>query len=77
MKDLKDTPGYELLYIDHSPEYVKVILDENPKEVKEYNEGATGLMGFFMGKVMTASRGTCNPAKVKEELEIQLLNRIK
>lgn len=32
-------------------------------------------MGFFMGKVMTASRGSCNPAKVRKELEIELMNR--
>jgi len=47
---------------------VKKILDENPKEVERYKIGDKKLAGFFVGKVMQASKGKANPKIVNEML---------
>jgi aspartyl-tRNA(Asn)/glutamyl-tRNA(Gln) amidotransferase subunit B len=43
----------------------KVIAD-NPDEVKRYQEGKKGLIGFFVGQVMRQSGGKANPQMVTE-----------
>ncbi|MEO6694792.1 MAG: Asp-tRNA(Asn)/Glu-tRNA(Gln) amidotransferase subunit GatB [Ignavibacteria bacterium] len=47
---------------------VKKILDENPKEVERYKTGDKKLAGFFVGKIMQASKGKANPKIVNELL---------
>lgn len=47
---------------------VKKILDENPKEVERYKIGDKKLAGFFVGKIMQASKGKANPKIVNELL---------
>ncbi len=63
------------LHEDTSAQYVKNVLEINPNQVQQYKNGATGLMGFFMAKVMIACKGSCNPGRVKEELELQLSDK--
>ncbi len=40
---------------------VKEVLSKNPEKVKEYKKGKKGLIGFFMGEVMKASKGKAEP----------------
>lgn len=40
---------------------VKEVLANNPDKVKEYQKGKKGLIGFFMGEVMKASKGKAEP----------------
>lgn len=47
---------------------IKKILDENPKEVERYRIGEKKLAGFFVGKIMQASKGKANPKVVNELL---------
>lgn len=42
-------------------------LSNNPEEVERYRNGKKGLMGFFMGEVMKASKGKADP-KVASKL---------
>ncbi len=44
------------------------ILANNPKQVETYRSGKTGLLGFFVGQVMKATRGQANPQVVNELL---------
>ena len=52
------------------------ILDEvlaaNPKQVHQYRNGKTTVLGFLVGQVMKASRGQANPAAVNEALRNKL-----
>jgi aspartyl-tRNA(Asn)/glutamyl-tRNA(Gln) amidotransferase subunit B len=49
------------------------ILDANPGQVEAYRGGKEGLLGFFVGQVMKASRGQANPATVNEILRNKLV----
>lgn len=40
------------------------VLAANPEEVERYRKGKKGLMGFFMGEVMKASKGKADPKVV-------------
>ncbi len=51
---------------------VKKILEENPREVERYKIGEKKLAGFFVGKIMQASKGKANP-KIVNELLIKYL----
>ncbi len=44
------------------------ILAANPKQVEQYRGGKKGVLGFFVGQVMKATRGQANPAVVNEIL---------
>lgn len=44
------------------------ILEENPEEVERYKIGEKKLAGFFVGKIMQASKGKANPKIVNEIL---------
>jgi aspartyl-tRNA(Asn)/glutamyl-tRNA(Gln) amidotransferase subunit B len=44
----------------------------NPRQVEAYRGGKTGLLGFFVGQVMKASKGQANPALVNELLQKKL-----
>lgn len=47
-------------------EEARKILDANPKEVERYRGGKESVMGFFVGQLMKAMRGTANPATANE-----------
>ena len=57
-------------------EIVKSVLSENKDEVERYKSGEKKLAGFFVGKVMQASKGKANPKIVNEllikNLEVKL-----
>jgi len=48
------------------------ILAANADKVEEYRGGKEKLLGFFVGQVMKASRGTANPGKVNQLLKERL-----
>jgi aspartyl-tRNA(Asn)/glutamyl-tRNA(Gln) amidotransferase subunit B len=45
-----------------------LVLAEHPVQLEQYRAGKTGLLGFFVGKVMRASGGKADPRKVNELL---------
>ncbi|MFL6415453.1 MAG: Asp-tRNA(Asn)/Glu-tRNA(Gln) amidotransferase subunit GatB [Bryobacteraceae bacterium] len=47
-------------------------ISANPKQVEQYKNGKTALLGFLVGQVMKASRGQANPAAVNEVLKKKL-----
>ena len=47
---------------------VKDVLDANAGEVAKYLDGKTKIFGFFVGKVMAATKGKANPSAVNELL---------
>ena len=57
----------------HLREVARSVIAANPKEVESYRKGKTGLLAFFVGQVMKATKGQANPtltnAVVKELLE--------
>ncbi|WP_457602625.1 Asp-tRNA(Asn)/Glu-tRNA(Gln) amidotransferase subunit GatB [Nitratifractor sp.] len=48
------------------------VLAANGDKVEEYRGGKEKLLGFFVGQVMKASRGTANPGKVNQLLKERL-----
>ncbi len=64
LKQLSDDVAIETL--------VEGILVANPDKVAEYKGGKEKLIGFFVGQVMKASKGSANPAKVNEILKKKL-----
>ncbi|WP_456457559.1 Asp-tRNA(Asn)/Glu-tRNA(Gln) amidotransferase subunit GatB [Nitratifractor sp.] len=48
------------------------VLEANGDKVEEYRGGKEKLLGFFVGQVMKASRGTANPGKVNQLLKERL-----
>jgi aspartyl-tRNA(Asn)/glutamyl-tRNA(Gln) amidotransferase subunit B len=48
------------------------IIAANPKQVEQYRAGKKTVAGFFVGKVMTASKGQANPQLVNELLAKKL-----
>ncbi|MEM6318402.1 MAG: Asp-tRNA(Asn)/Glu-tRNA(Gln) amidotransferase subunit GatB [Bacteroidota bacterium] len=46
---------------DFLAQLVQDVLDKNPDKVKAYKKGKKGLIGFFMGQVMKASKGKAEP----------------
>ncbi len=59
-------------------DFLEPIIDEvissNPDEVKRYQEGKKGLIGFFIGQTMEKSRGKANPKMVREMISEKLEN---
>jgi aspartyl-tRNA(Asn)/glutamyl-tRNA(Gln) amidotransferase subunit B len=53
-------------------EIVDQVLEEHPDEVARYQNGKKGLLGFFMGEVMKASRGKADPKVAKALLQQKL-----
>jgi len=53
---------------------VEEILANNPDKVERYQNGQTGLLGFFMGQVMRETEGTANPELAKKLLQENLSN---
>ena len=53
-------------------EVVLKVLAACPKEVKNYKNGKTKLLGFFVGRVMKETKGKANPKIVNEVLKDKL-----
>ncbi len=53
-------------------EIIDNILSKNQDKVEEYRGGKVKLIGFFVGQVMKASRGSANPQKVNQLLRERL-----
>jgi aspartyl-tRNA(Asn)/glutamyl-tRNA(Gln) amidotransferase subunit B len=51
---------------------VRRVLDDNPKIVEQYRSGKTSVIGFFVGQVMKATKGSADP-KLVPQLIAQLL----
>ena len=45
---------------------VREVIDANPGQVAEFLGGKEKLLGFFVGRVMQATRGKANPQMVNE-----------
>jgi aspartyl-tRNA(Asn)/glutamyl-tRNA(Gln) amidotransferase subunit B len=48
------------------------VISRCPKEVEEYKNGKTKLLGFFVGQVMKETKGKANPKIVNELLKDKL-----
>ncbi len=48
---------------------VEEVVASNPKQVQQYLEGKTAVLGWFVGQVMKASQGKANPAQLQELLK--------
>jgi Asp-tRNA(Asn)/Glu-tRNA(Gln) amidotransferase B subunit len=48
---------------------ITAVVAEHAGKAKEYREGRTGLLGFFVGQVMRRTAGTANPEVVSDLLE--------
>ncbi len=46
---------------DFLEKIVQEVIEKNPQKVSEYQKGKKGLLGFFMGEVMRASKGKAEP----------------
>jgi len=57
---------------DALADVVNDVLDDHPDEVNRYRDGEEKLLGFFMGQVMRATRGTANPQLTRELLQEKL-----
>ncbi len=64
LKQISDTSEIEAL--------VDEVLAGHPREVEAYRGGKTKLLGFFVGRVMRATRGKANPQAVNEILRRKL-----
>jgi aspartyl-tRNA(Asn)/glutamyl-tRNA(Gln) amidotransferase subunit B len=61
-EDIVKTRGLEQLSDeDDLKALVKEIIENNPEEVQRYKDGKTGLLGFFVGQLMKATKGKANP----------------
>ena len=61
LKQVSDTGAIDAI--------IKEVMDANPAQVEGYRGGKDKLMGFFVGQVMKASRGTANPGMVNQRLQ--------
>ncbi len=66
------------LLLQHDDEEISSIIEDllakNPDKVQLYRNGKTGLLGFFVGQVMRATKGKANPKLVNQKLK-QLLEQ--
>ena len=51
---------------------VEDVISENPDKVKEYKDGKTKLIGWFVGQVMKKTKGKANPGLVNKVLSEKL-----
>jgi aspartyl-tRNA(Asn)/glutamyl-tRNA(Gln) amidotransferase subunit B len=51
---------------------IKEVLAQHPAQVEQYRGGKQAVLGFLVGQVMKASKGTANPGKVNELLKHSL-----
>lgn len=64
MKQITDTGAIESA--------VDEVIANNPAQVEQYKSGKVGLLGFFVGNVMKATKGQANPAMVSDLLKQKL-----
>ncbi|MCM1294592.1 MAG: Asp-tRNA(Asn)/Glu-tRNA(Gln) amidotransferase subunit GatB [Muribaculaceae bacterium] len=64
MEQITDTNAIEKVIDD--------VIAANPAQVEQYKSGKTGLLGFFVGNVMKATKGQANPAVVNEIMRKKL-----
>ena len=64
MKQITDTGAIESA--------VDEVIKNNPAQVEQYKSGKVGLLGFFVGSVMKATKGQANPAMVSDLLKQKL-----
>ncbi len=55
--------------------WVDEVLDEHPDELRRFLDGKSGLLGFFVGRVMRRSDGRADPRRVRELLTSALEGR--
>ena len=67
MKQMSD--GDELLKL------VNEVLDNNPKSIEDFKNGKDRAVGFLVGQVMKASKGTANPAMTNQLIKQELAKR--
>ncbi len=53
---------------------VDAVIANNPEQVEQYRAGKEKVFGFFVGKIMQASKGKANPAQVNQILKDKLSN---
>ena len=53
-------------------ELVTKVLNDNPKQLTDYQAGKETLANWFFGQIMRAAHGQANPQVLREELEKQL-----
>lgn len=56
-------------------EIVAQVVEQNPEQVAEYLSGKEQVVGWFIGRVMRATRGKANPQLARELLKNQLETR--
>jgi len=61
LKQVSDSGAIDAIIIE--------VMAANPAQVEGYRGGKDKLMGFFVGQVMKASRGTANPGMVNQRLK--------
>jgi len=64
-----------LQQLDNSQELKKaiaIIVQEYPEQAKEYKQGKTNLIKFFIGQAMAQTKGKANPKILKEIIEEEL-----
>jgi aspartyl-tRNA(Asn)/glutamyl-tRNA(Gln) amidotransferase subunit B len=64
LKQISDTSSIEAM--------VDEAIAANPAQVEQYRGGKTQVLGYFVGQVMKASKGTANPQQVNEILRRKL-----
>ena len=64
LKQISDTGELEKI--------IDEIIANNMRQVETYRGGKTGVLGFFVGQVMKATRGQANPKAVNELLNKKL-----
>lgn len=53
-------------------QWVKDAIDNNPGQVEKYKGGNKGMIGFFMGEIMKASKGKADPKSTNQILQKML-----
>jgi aspartyl-tRNA(Asn)/glutamyl-tRNA(Gln) amidotransferase subunit B len=64
--------GGQITDSDQLLKIVREVIGENPSQADQYREGKTQVLGFFVGRVMAATRGKANPPLVNELLKKEL-----
>jgi aspartyl-tRNA(Asn)/glutamyl-tRNA(Gln) amidotransferase subunit B len=64
MKQVSDTGALEAV--------IDQVLADNPDKVEAYKGGKTGLLGFFVGQCMKATKGQGNPKLINQMLSARL-----
>ncbi len=52
--------------------YIKQAIAKYPEKVAEYKDGKKGLIGLFMGEIMTLSKGQADPKLANQLLRTKL-----